>query len=84
MGTNKNFHSYFTFSFPKFDVPQSHLGKNGMGQIYASNASLNNDSNNPSTCLHASDILPRSDSTRITTPSRSIPEAERRGQTLLT
>src|SRR6266487_1867142 len=33
--------------------------------------SLNNDSNNPSTCLPASDMRARRDSTRATTPART-------------
>ena len=62
------------FTFPKFRA-RRHLGKDGMGQIYASNASLNNDSNNPLTCepqtaSPASDILPRKPSTRATTPAK--------------
>ncbi len=60
MGINQHIHSYVTFTFPKFRA-RRYLGKDGMGHY--PKLSLNNDSNNPSTCRVDSPIRPRSDST---------------------
>jgi|GEM_PF-4508661 len=56
---------------PKVRVDKLCGMRKTFGTVLHANASASRLSNNPSTCLPASDILPRRDSTRATTPANS-------------
>jgi hypothetical protein len=60
-GSNFDIHKYSKFTFPKFRA-RRHLAKDGKGQLREHLAQ--HELKHPSTCLPASDILPRRPSTR--------------------